>query len=44
MSKRNGNTGLKALAAIMSGLFILLAVAGVVFAHFAMNLADDYFD
>lgn len=30
MSKRNGNTGLKALAAIMSGLFILLAVAGVV--------------
>lgn len=30
MSKRNGNAGLKALAAIMSGLFILLAVAGVV--------------
>ena len=30
MSKRNRNTGLKALAAIMSGLFILLAVAGVV--------------
>ena len=30
MKKRNGNAGLKALAAIMSGLFILLAVAGVV--------------
>ena len=30
MSKRNGNAGLKALAAIMSVLFILLAVAGVV--------------
>lgn len=30
MSKRNGNAGLKALAAILSVLFILLAVAGVV--------------
>ena len=30
MSKRNGNTGLKALAAIMAVLFVLLAVAGVV--------------
>lgn len=30
MSKRNGNAGLKALAAIMAVLFVMLAVAGVV--------------